>query len=181
MHKVLVLVGSLRSGSINRKLAGALEKLSADRLEFTYANLGDLPLYNDELWNDPPAAVTKLKADIEAADGVLFVTPEYNRTYSSIIANALHWGSRPYGKNSWSNKPAAITGASPGAIGTAAAQALLRSVVLHLDPVVMGQPELYLQMKEGLIADDHTITNEDTRKFVGDWINKFADWIDRHS
>ena len=116
MHKVLVIVGSLRSGSLNRKLAGALEKLASDRLEFTYADLSDLPLYNDELWSDTPAVVSKLKADIEAADGVLFVTPEYNRTYSAVIGNAIHWGSRPYGKNSWAGKPAAITGTSPVAV-----------------------------------------------------------------
>ena len=180
MHKVLVLVGSLRSNSLNRKLAGALEKLAADRLEFQYADIGELPLYNDELWTDPPAAVTKLKADIEAADAVLFVTPEYNRTYSAVLGNALHWGSRPYGKNSWAGKPAAITGTSPGAIGTAAAQALLRSVVLHLDSTVMGQPELYLQFKEGLIDEDLNVTNDGSKKFLGDWIGAFADWIEKH-
>ena len=112
MHKVLVIVGSLREGSLNAKLAGVLEKLAEGRLEFEYADLTDLPLYNDDLWSDVPEAVTRLKASVEAADGVLFVTPEYNRTFPGLIANVIHWASRPYGKNSWGGKPVAITGTS---------------------------------------------------------------------
>lgn len=180
MHKVTVIVGSLREGSLNGRLARALEKLAEGRLQFHYADLGSLPLYNDELWSNPPEAVTRLKADIEAADGVLFVTPEYNRTYTAVIGNAIHWGSRPYGKNSWTGKPAAITGASPGVIGTAAAQSLLRSVAVHVDMPVMGQPELYFHFKEGLIDDNFEITNEDTKAFLTGWINAFADWIEKN-
>src|SRR6185436_11258651 len=109
MYKIAVLVGSLRRESINLKLAKALAKLAKGRLEFNFLSL-DLPLYNEDLWANPPAAVLKLKKDIEAADAVLFVTPEYNRSTTPIIKNAIDWGTRPWGKNSWSGKPAAIAG-----------------------------------------------------------------------
>ncbi|MAY63717.1 MAG: NADPH-dependent FMN reductase [Rhizobiales bacterium] len=180
MHKVLVIVGSLREGSLNAKLAGVLEKLAEGRLEFEYADLTDLPLYNDDLWSDVPEAVTRLKASVEAADGVLFVTPEYNRTFPGLIANVIHWASRPYGKNSWGGKPVAITGTSPGVIGTAAAQALLRSVLVSVGTVLMGQPELYFAFKDGLVDDDLNVTNEETEKFLANWIGSFADWIEKH-
>ncbi|MBW3096071.1 NADPH-dependent FMN reductase [Pseudohoeflea coraliihabitans] len=177
MHKILVLVGSLRAGSYNRKLAGALEKIAGDKMSFTFADLGALPHYDNDLWEQPPETVTRFKSQIEAADGILVVTPEYNRTYSPIIGNAIAWGSRPPRESAWTKKPAAIAGTSPGAIGTAAAQALLRSVLVHVDLKVMGQPELYLQFKQGLIDDDLQVTNEGTREFLASWINAFDAFI----
>lgn len=180
MHKVFVIVGSLREGSLNAKLAGVLEKLASDRLEFEYADLSDLPFYNDDLWSDVPEAVTRLKAGIDGADGVLIVTPEYNRTFPGLVGNAIHWASRPYGQNSWAGKPVAITGTSPGVIGTAAAQAHLRSVIASVGTVLMAQPELYLAFKDGLVDDDLNVTNEDSRTFLANWIGAFADWIEKH-
>ena len=116
MHKVFVVVGSLRAESINRKFARALEKLGGGRFAFAEANLADLPMYNDDLWADPPASVLKLKADILAADAVLFVTPEYNRSLPPVTKNALDWASRPYGTSAWKNKPEVYFTLKPGAI-----------------------------------------------------------------
>src|SRR4051812_33764640 len=113
MKTVAVLVGSLRRASINRKFAESLGKLAADRLEFHIVEIGDLPLYNDDLWENPPQSVLRLKREVEAADAVLFVTPEYNRYFSPAIKNAIDWGTRPWGKNSWAGKPSAVVGATP--------------------------------------------------------------------
>ena len=108
--------------------------------------LGDLPHYNQDLWDDPPAAVTRLKREVEAADAVIFVTPEYNRAPPGLVKDVVDWASRPYGKNSWAGKPAAVIGATTGKIGTAVAQSQLRSTLLVLDLAVMGQPEAYIQL-----------------------------------
>jgi chromate reductase len=179
MTKVAVLVGSLRKDSINRKFAQALEKLAAGKLEFHYVDIGALPLYNDDLWTNPPAAVTTFREEIAAADAVLFVTPEYNRTYSPAIMNAIHWGSRPYGKSVWPGKPATITGATPGAVGTAAAQGALRGLVAGVGMVLMGQAEVYFTYKPELFDAEGAVANEETRKFLQGFIDKFSAWIDK--
>lgn len=181
MHKVAVFVGSLRADSINLKFARALEKLAAGKLEFVYPDLGSLPLYNDDLWASPPASVLRLKDDIAAADAVLFVTPEYNRTIPSVLSNAIFWGSRPWGRNSWADKPGSVVGASPGGIGTAVAQSHLRSVVTNLEVILMGQPEVYFQTKPGLIDDDFNVTDPDTRAFLEGYITRLTNWIQRHT
>jgi chromate reductase len=126
IKNVAVVVGSLRRGSINRKFAESIGKLAADRLRFHFIEIGDLPLYNDDLWESPPQSVLRLKREIEAADGIVFVTPEYNRSFSPAIKNAIDRASRPKGQNSWEAKPAAIIGASPGTIGAAVGQNALR-------------------------------------------------------
>ena len=132
MAKVAVLVGSLRKESINLAYAKALMKLGASRFDFDLVEIGDMPLYNEDLWENPPEAVLRFKSRIEAADAVLFVNPEYNRSITPAMKNAVDWGSRPWGKSSWTGKPAAITGATPGAIGTAVAQAHLRSITTSI-------------------------------------------------
>jgi chromate reductase, NAD(P)H dehydrogenase (quinone) len=180
MHKVSVLIGSLREGSINRKFALALGKLAENRLEFDYPDL-DLPLYNEDLWEALPESVMKLKSSLDAADAILFVTPEYNRAFTPAIKNAIDWGSRPRGKSSWPGKPAGIVGASPGKIGTAVSQALLRSVAGHVGLIVMGQPEINLQYTQDLIDEDGTITNASTAEFVAGYVAKFATFIERVS
>src|SRR5262245_16549883 len=129
MFRVAVFVGSTRPTSSNLKLARALEKLAAGKLEFRYVDIASLPFYDDELWNDPPPEVIRLKQQIADADAVLFVTPEYNRSIPGILKNALDWPSRPYGESVWSGKPAAMAGATGGSSGTAAAQAHLRSIL----------------------------------------------------
>jgi chromate reductase len=178
MVNVAVIVGSLRRESVNRKVALALKKLAAPRgLNLSLVELGDLPQYNDDLWVDPPAAVTRLKRAVEAADAVLFITPEYNRGVPGLLKNALDWASRPWGKNSWSGKPGAIAGATGGKVGTAVAQAELRNSVVVLGVALMGQPEAYLTVTPGLIDADFSITDESFRKFLDGFLACFTDWI----
>lgn len=178
MHDILVLVGSLRAGSINRTYAHALERLSAGKLAFTYADL-DLPLYNDDLWQSPPEKVVRLKAQIAAADGILFVTPEYNRSLPAVTKNAIDWGSRPFGQSVWAGKAVAITGASPGSIGTAVAQSQLRSSLVILEAHVMGAPEVYFTYRPDLIDADGTVLNDRTAQFLTGFTDRFADWVDQ--
>jgi chromate reductase, NAD(P)H dehydrogenase (quinone) len=181
MYTVAVVVGSLRRDSINRKFANALAKLAQSKLRFKFVELADVPIYNEDLWVDPPASVLRFKKDIEAADAVLFVTPEYNRSITPVIKNAVDWGTRPWGQNSWAGKPAAIVGASPGTIGTAAAQAQLRSIAPVLDLILMVQPEVYFAAKPGLIDDNDDVTDDTTREFLEGWIDRFATFIGRVS
>ena len=179
MRKVAVVVGSLRRESINLRFAKALARLAEGRMVFDLVDLSDVPLYNDDLWQQPPAGVLRLKRELDAADAVLFVTPEYNRSIPAVTKNVVDWGSRPNGQNSWAGKPAAIVGTSPGAIGTAVAQAQLRSILVGCGVRLLGQPEVYFQTKAGLIADDFSIADDKTRAFLAGFIAKFADHIER--
>ncbi len=179
MFKVAVLVGSTRPNSTNMKFARALEKLAAGRMTFDYVEIADLPFYDDSLWQNPPASVQRLKAQIAAADAVLFVTPEYNRSIPGVLKNAIDWPSRPYGLSVWSGKPGAIVGATPGPLGTAAAQAHLRSVAVVLGIAVMGTPEIYFQMKPDLIDDEARVVDERTRLFLEVWVQRFEAWVGR--
>ena len=179
MTKIAVLVGSLRKESINRKFAGALEKLAAGRMDFVYADLASLPHYNDDLWENAPDSVTQLKAVIESADAVLIVTPEYSRTYPGVIKDAIDWAARPWGKNSWAGKPLAITGTSPGAIGTAIAQHHLRTTMVAAGTIVMGQPELYYSYKPEHFGADGEVIDEATKTYLESWIGSFAGWIEK--
>jgi chromate reductase len=181
MHHVAVIVGSLRRESINRRFANALAKLAQGRLDLLPLELGDLPMYNDDLWEHPPAAVVRLKEKVAAADAVLFVTPEYNRSIPALVKNTIDWGSRPRGQSVWTGKPAGIVGTTGGAIGTAVAQAHLRHIVDVCDMRLMTQPEVYFVTKPGLIADDHTVTDEKTREFLAGYLAKFEAWIARHA
>jgi chromate reductase len=180
MKKIAVVVGSLRKDSINLKFAKALEKLAAGKMQFVYVNIGALPLFNQDLEGDMPAAVAVFKKEIDAADGVLIVTPEFNRGLPGVLKNAIDWGTRPYGKNSWAGKPAAICGASPGAIGTALAQAQFRAMSGFLDMPVMGQPEIYLTWKDGILGADGGFADERTKGFLQGFVDKFAEWVDIH-
>ena len=177
LPKVAVIVGSLRRESINRKLAKALAKLAGTALELELVNVSDLPHYNEDLWSDPPASVTRLKQAIEAADAVLVVTPEYNRSMTGLTKDAVDWASRPWGKNSWKGKPGAVAGASGGKIGTAVAQSHLRNSLLVLDVELMGQPEAYITVTPGLIDANFDVTDETVRKFLVGFLAAFADWI----
>ncbi len=177
MHKLAILVGSLRQGSYNRKLARALEKLGAEYFACQYPDL-NLPLYNEDLWQDPPASVLQLKADIAAADAVLFVTPEYNRSMPPVIKNAVDWGSRPFGQNSWKGKPAGIAGASMGNIGTAVSQSHLRSSIVPLGVILMGQPELYFKFEPDAIDGNGEVAEEKTRAFLQRYMDSFGKWVE---
>lgn len=177
---VAVLVGSLREHSINQKLARVLEKIAQGKLAFSYVQVDDLPLYNDDLWHEPPAAVLRMKQQVEQADALLVIAPEYNRSYPGLLKNAFDWGSRPYGKSCWRNKPVAVTGTSPGQIGTAVGQGHLRNDLLNLSAVVMHAPEAYIQWKDDAFGDDGTILNEETGKFLQSFMTSFEAWIDKH-
>ena len=178
MHRIAILVGSLRKESINATYAKALEKLGADQFTFDVVDM-DLPLYNNDLWDNPPAKVLALKAAIKAADGVLIVTPEYNRSVPAVTKNAVDWASRPYGENTWAGKAVAITGASPGSQGTAVAQSQLRSTMTVLGTYVLGEPEVYISFKPDVFAADGTVLNEGTAKFLKGFLDRFAALIDK--
>lgn len=181
MKSVAVFVGSLRRDSINRKFAHSVARIASDRLHFRFVDIGDLPLYNDDLWKAPPEAVLRLKQEIEAADAVLFVTPEYNRSFSPVIKNAIDWGTRPWGKNSWATKPAAILGAAPGVLGTAGAQNALKGLLTVCDMALMGQPEVYFTYKPEFFNESGELVDPRTRDFMNTWVERFTRWIARTS
>jgi len=143
--QIAVIVGSLRRESFNRKLADAIVKLAPPEFAFRQVSIGDLPLYNQDDDGHPAAAVTRLKAEIAASQGLLFVTAEYNRSIPGVLKNAIDHASRPYGKSAWAGKPAGVIGVSVGALGTALAQLQLRFVLAYLDVPTLGQPEAFIQ------------------------------------
>ncbi len=175
-YKAALIVGSLRRDSFNRKMAGALAKLAPPDFLFEDAPIGDLPLYNQDDDSSPAPVVQRLKAQISAADALLFVTPEYNRSISGVLKNALDHASRPYGQNVWAGKPAGVLGVSIGAIGTAVAQQHLRTILAYLDVQTLGQPEVYLQAKEGLFEADGSI-GPASRQFLQSWMDRYVQWV----
>ncbi|HET6432409.1 NAD(P)H-dependent oxidoreductase [Dyella sp.] len=177
-HSIAVLVGSLREASINRRLARAVQKLAPDDLRFEFIEIGSLPLYNQDFDSDYPAECTALKSRIEAADALLFVTPEYNRSIPGVLKNAIDIASRPWGTNSFAGKPGAVIGASIGATGSALAQQHLRNVLAYLDVAVLAQPEVFVQFKsDDLIDAEGNVASDDTRKFLQDFVDRLAAWI----
>ena len=177
--KIALIVGSNRRDSLNRKLAQALAKLGADQFDVTFAEIDDLPIFNPDRESPLPNSVARFKADLEAADGVLIVTPEHNRSIPTVLKNAIDWGGRPYGKNSWAGKTVATTGTSPGAIGTAMAQQHLRNVLGgFLGALVMGG-EAYITFKPDLVDADGNITDASTRDFLRAFLGQFAALLER--
>lgn len=177
MVKVLCVVGSIRKDSINRELAVALSKLFSAEYEVSFADIKDLPLYNQDLDDNLPAAVVAFKAQAAEADAVLFVTPEYNRSMPGVLKNALDIGSRPYGTSIWDGKPAAVIGTSTGAMGTALAQHHLRQVLAFLNMPTMQQPEAYVRYHDELLNNDGDILEERTKVHLQNWIQAFEAWI----
>lgn len=171
--KIALVVGSNRRESINRKFAQALAKLGSDTFDFKFVQIDDLPLYNQDNEHNLPPSVARFKAELAEADGVLIVTPEHNRSIPAVLKNAIDWGSRPWGKNSWTGKVGAVTGAAQGAISTALAQQHLRQI-LGAQGVVLSGGEAYLQFKPGLIDADDDITDENTTGFLKGFLNQFA-------
>src|SRR6187401_2000914 len=172
-----VVVGSLRKESINRKLANALMKLGPPDFTFKDLRIGDLPLYNQDDDKSQSPEVQRLKSELRAVDAVIFVTAEYNRSVPGVLKNAIDHASRPYGQSAWAGKPAGIIGASIGAIGTAVAQSHLRSILAYLDMPTLGQPEAYIQIKDGFFDEAGNITSPDTRKFLHGWMDKYVAWV----
>jgi chromate reductase len=180
-YRIAVIVGSLRRESFNGQLAAALQKLAHPQLEFTTVRIGDLPLFNQDEENNPTEAVRRMKTEIAAAQGVLFVTPVYNRSIPGVLKNAIDHGSRPYGQSVWSGKPAAIIGISVGAIGTAFAQGHLRTVLGYLDMPTLGQPEMYLQHKPGFFGANGEVGSDGTREFLQKFVDRFTEWVKEHA
>ena len=174
-YAIAVVVGSLRKESVNRQLAQALIELAPAELSLKLLDV-DLPLFNQDKENDPPESVQQFKAAIQAADGVVFVTPEYNRSIPGVLKNALDQGSRPYGKSVWTGKPAGVLGASIGAYGSAMAQQHLRNVLAFLDMPTMAQPEGFFQIGDDFLDADAQV-NAASRKYVQRWINAYAEWM----
>jgi chromate reductase len=178
-HKVGYLIGSLAKDSINRKLAKALVKLAPPHLEMTEISFKRLPLYSHDYDADYPPVARSFKDELAAVDAVLFVTPEYNRSIPGGLKNAIDWASRPYGKNSFTRKPSAVIGTSPGSIGTAVAQQSLRSVLSFCNSPQMNAPEAYIQFTPGLITDDGEVTVESTEQFLRGFMESYAAFIAR--
>lgn len=174
--QIAIIVGSLRKDSFNRHLANAIVRLAPTTVSFHFVEIGDLPLYNQDEDDHQANAVLRMKAEIESSDGVIFVTPEYNRSIPGVLKNALDHGSRPFGSNSWANKPAAIIGISPSPVGTALAQQHLRGVLATLNMPTLCQPEMFLQMKEGFFNESGDIS-EASKKFIERWIDVMVKWM----
>ena len=180
MSRIAVVVGSLRRESINRQVAQAMTRLpAAQGHEFTWPEIGDIPLYNQDRDGDPPPQMTRLKQEIRAVDGVIFVTPEYNRSVPGVLKNALDHASRPYGDSAWAKKPAGIVSVSGGKPGAAMAQQHLRNVLAYLDMPTLNQPEAFVQWTDDLVTDDGEI-GEASRDFLNSWMVAFLAWVARH-
>jgi len=178
-YKIGYFVGSLAKGSINRLLARALVRLAPKQLDMVEIPIRDLPLYSYDYDADYPPVARDFKQAIAAVDGVLFVTPEYNRSIPGGLKNAIDWASRPWGKNSFTRKPSGVIGASPGAIGTAVAQQDLRSVLCFCNSPLMNTVEAYIQFKPGLIEEDGTVTNPSTEEFLRKYMQEFHLFVER--
>jgi chromate reductase len=176
-YRIAVVVGSLRRESFNRALAHAVISLAPADLSFEFVDIGSLPLYSQDYDADFPDVAKRFKQSIEAADALLFVTPEYNRSIPGVLKNALDWGSRPWGSNSWARKPGAVLGTSPGATGTALAQQHLRNVLSYLDVSLLSQPEMYVKHDATRIDAQGNIVSDDTRKFLQSFVDRFATWV----
>lgn len=178
-YKVGYLIGSLAKASINRKLAKALVRLAPDQLDMVEISFRELPLYSYDYDEDFPPAARAFKDAIASVDAVLFVTPEYNRSIPGGLKNAIDWASRPYGQNSFTRKPSAIIGTSPGSIGTAVAQQNLRSVLAFCNSPQMSAPEAYIQFTPNLVSDDGAVAVESTEKFLRNFMTEFHIFITR--
>jgi len=177
LPKIAVVNGSLRKDSINRKLALAIARLAAGKLDLKLVDLSDLPLYNQDLDATYPAAASRVKDEIAAADAVLFVTPEHNRSIPAALKNVIDWVTRPYGTSKWAGKPAAIVGTSGGQVGTAIAQDHLRSILVAQGIALLGRPEIYFIFKEGVFDSDHTVTDPQAKKILEGFVDAFAGWV----
>jgi chromate reductase len=176
--RIAVIVGSLRKESFNRQLANALPALAPD-FDFAQLRIDDLPPYNQDDDGAQAPAVKRLKDEVAASAGVIFVTPEYNRSMPGLLKNAIDHASRPYGQSAWKGKPAGVIGMSVGAAGTAMAQQHLRNVLAYLDMPTLGQPEVFIQHKPGLF-DDQGRLSESTGKFMQGWMDNYVAFVRRH-
>ncbi|MFP7696623.1 NADPH-dependent FMN reductase [Trueperella sp. LYQ143] len=175
--KIVYIVGSLAQNSLNRTLAETLVELAPHGVEMVEAPIRDLPLFNRDLEQDFPPVAAEFKSLVASADGILFVTPEHNRSYSAAIHNAIEWTSRPYGQWALAGKPVATIGVSPSGIGTAVAQQQLRSSLLFFGTKVMGQPEGYVDGKRAGLVDHGKVTDEAAREVLAQFISSFTQFV----
>ena len=179
-YKIAVIVGSLRKDSFNLKLANAIIKLAPSDFTFKQTQISDLPLYNqDDDVNQAPEVI-RLKNEIKEVSGLLFFTPEYNRSIPGVLKNALDHASRPHGQSAWTGKPAGILGVSTGVIGTALAQQHLRNILSALNVPTLAQPDAFIQAKDGLFDPDGNI-GKDSKTFLQNWMNKYVAWVKKFS
>lgn len=178
-YQIATVVGSLRKGSLNAQLARAVAQMAPPEFQFTALSIADLPLYNQDDDVAQCAAVKRFKQEIQRAQGLLFVTPEYNRSIPGVLKNALDHASRPYGESVWAGKPAGILGASVGAIGTAAAQQHLRTILAYLDVPTMGQPEAFIHAKQDFFDAEGGI-NTLSKPFLQTWMTHYTLWVQKH-
>ena len=179
-YQIAVLVGSLRRESFNRKMATAIVKLAPTEFSFKQLEIGDLPLFNQDDEANPAETVKRLKKEVAASAGLLFVTAEYNRSIPGLLKNAIDLASRPYGQSAWAGKPAGVLGVSIGAVGTAVAQQHLRNVLAYLDVPTLAQPEAFVQAKEALFDSSGNI-GRDSKKFLQGWMDRYVAWIKMHA
>lgn len=177
---IALVVGSLRKGSFNQKLADALLPLAPEEISFLPVRIDDLPLYNQDDDETPAPSVSRLRSDIRSSQGILFITPEYNRSIPGVLKNAIDHGSRPYGKSVWAGRPAGVLGASIGPQGTSMAQQHLRNILAYLDMPTLGQPETFLQANELLFAPDGSLS-ELRRPSLQIWMDRYANWVRQHA
>lgn len=179
-YNIAVVVGSLRRDSFNRKLATGVAKLAPPDFSFKQLEISDLPLYNQDDDANQAGPVKRLKTEIAAAQGLLFVTAEYNRSVPGVLKNAIDHASRPYGQNAWAGKPAGVLGASVGAVGTAVAQQHLRTILAYLDVPTLGQPEAFIHAKDGLFDEAGDI-GAGSKKFLQSWMDLYVAWVKKHT
>ena len=182
--RIAVLVGSLRTGSYNRKAALAMKALAPPELALEIVEIGDLPLYNEDLEGEgktPPEAWGRFREAVRGCGGVLFFTPEYNRSVPGCLKNAIDVGSRPYGKSAWSGKPGAVVSVSPSAIGGFGANHALRQSMVFLDVPMMQQPEAYIGGAAKLFTDSGVLASDDTKKFFMAFITAYAAWVAKNA
>ena len=179
-YQIAVLVGSLRRESFNRKMATAIAKLAPAEFSFNQLEIGDLPLYNQDDEANPDETVKRLKREVAASAGLLFVTAEYNRSIPGVLKNAIDHASRPYGQSAWAGKPAGVLGVSVGAVGTAVAQQHLRNVLAYLDVPTLGQPEAFIQANEGLFDASGGVGTA-SKKFLQNWMDRYVAWVKKYA
>jgi chromate reductase len=178
-YKIAIIVGSLREGSLNRKVARSICALRGENLQCSMVEIGDLPLYNQDLDARPPEQWTRFRQQVGASDGVLFCSPEYNRGIPGVLKNAIDVGSRPYGQSVFDKKPAAIVTASPGSIGGFGANHQIRQACVFLNMPVMQQPEAYLgHVTDDSFDDSGCLKEGPLKQLVTSLAHAFHDWVD---
>lgn len=179
-YQIGVVIGSLRRDSFNRRLASAVAKLAPPDFLFKQLRIDDLPLYSQDDDENQAEPVKRLKREVKDSQGILFVTPEYNRSIPGVLKNAIDHASRPYGQSAWAGKPAGVIGASVGTLGTALAQQHLRNILAVLNMPTLGQPEVFIQVRDGLFDKDGNI-GEESRQFLQNWMDQYVAWVKKHA